>query len=81
VQAGEGIALLPLNQQQFRTPELAFCPLKAKDAYVEFVMAWSSKYDSNLNRSFRRLARLHATGSTQRQVLDRKLPPARSSIK
>jgi DNA-binding transcriptional LysR family regulator len=74
VQAGEGIALLPLNQQQFRTPELAFCPLKAKDAYVEFVMAWSSKHDSNLNRSFRRLARLHATGSPQkeRQIFDRK---------
>jgi DNA-binding transcriptional LysR family regulator len=61
VQAGEGVSLLPLNQQQFRTPELAFCPLKSKNAFVEFVMAWSPQHDSTLNRSFRTLAKLHAT--------------------
>ena len=60
IEAGEGIGLLPLNQQQFRTPELAFCPLKAKNAFVEFVMVWSPRHDSNLNRSFRKLAKLHA---------------------
>ncbi|WP_263358888.1 LysR family transcriptional regulator [Acidicapsa ligni] len=57
VQAGEGISLLPLNQQQFRTPDLAFCPLKAKNAFVEFVMTWHTKRDSNLIRSFRELVR------------------------
>jgi DNA-binding transcriptional LysR family regulator len=30
VQAGEGVSLLPLNQQPFRTPELAFCPSNQK---------------------------------------------------
>jgi DNA-binding transcriptional LysR family regulator len=30
VQAGEGIALLPLNQQQSRTRDLAFCPCSPK---------------------------------------------------
>ncbi len=67
VQAGEGVSLLPLNQQQFRTPELAFCPLKSKSAFVEFVMAWSPRHDSNLNRSFRSLAKLHATAGTTKR--------------
>lgn len=56
VQAGEGVSLLPLNEQQFRTKDLAFCPLKAKNAFVEFVMAWSPSRDSTLIRSFRHLA-------------------------
>lgn len=67
VQAGEGVSLLPLNQQQFRTPELAFCPLKSKSAFVEFVMAWSPRHDSNLNRSFRSLAKLHATAGAAKR--------------
>lgn len=62
VQAGEGISILPLNSQQFRTRDLAFCPLKSKAAFVEFVMAWSPKRDGNLIRSFRTLARTHAAG-------------------
>jgi DNA-binding transcriptional LysR family regulator len=63
VQAGEGISLLPLNQQQYRTRDLAFCPLLAKNAFVEFVMAWSPQHDSDLNRSFRKLVKTHSTGS------------------
>lgn len=63
VQAGEGISLLPLNQQQSRTRDLAFCPLLAKGAFVDFVMTWSPQHDSDLNRSFRRLAKTHSTGS------------------
>jgi len=59
VQAGEGIALLPSNEQQFRTRDLAFCPLKAKNAFVEFVMAWSQRRDNPLTRSFRQLALAH----------------------
>ncbi len=62
VQAGEGISLLPLLTQQFRTRDLAFCPIKSKNAFVEFVMAWSPKRDSNLTRSFRQLAKTHTTG-------------------
>jgi DNA-binding transcriptional LysR family regulator len=63
VQAGEGISLLPLNQQQFRTSDLAFCPLKAKNAFVEFVMTWAPKRDSNLLRNFRKLVHLHVSGT------------------
>jgi DNA-binding transcriptional LysR family regulator len=60
VQAGEGISLLPINNQQLRTKDLAFCPLKAKNAFVEFVMAWPPNRDSNLTGSFRKLAKSHA---------------------
>lgn len=60
VQAGEGIALLPVNEQQVRTRDLVFCPLKAKNAFVEFVIAWSPRYDNPLIRSFRELALMHA---------------------
>ena len=66
VQAGEGIAMLPLNQQQSRTRDLAFCPLLAKNAFVEFVMAWSPKHDSDLNRSFRKLVKAHSDNSGAR---------------
>lgn len=59
VQAGEGVSLLPTNEQQFRTRDLAFCPLKAKNAFVEFVMAWSPQRDNALKRNFRQLAMLH----------------------
>lgn len=62
VQAGEGISLLPLNQQQHRTRDLAFCPLKAKNAFVEFVMVWAPKRDNNLIRSFRQLTKTHTAG-------------------
>jgi DNA-binding transcriptional LysR family regulator len=67
VQAGEGVALLPHNQQQFRTRDLIFSPLKAKGAYIEFVMTWSPGHDTALSRSFRELARNHATGSNTSQ--------------
>jgi DNA-binding transcriptional LysR family regulator len=66
VQAGEGVSLLPLNEQQFRTRDLAFCPLKAKNAFVEFVMAWSPRRDNALIRSFRQLALLHKKSATLR---------------
>ncbi|MDE1175165.1 MAG: LysR substrate-binding domain-containing protein [Edaphobacter sp.] len=56
VQAGEGVALMPLNRQQHRTRELIFSPLKQKNAFIEFVMAWSPKNDTALSRSFRELA-------------------------
>ena len=56
VQAGVGIALLPSNEQQFRTRNVAFCPVKAKNASVEFVMAWSSKRDSVIAQRFRQMA-------------------------
>ncbi len=67
VQAGEGISLLPLNEQQFRTRDLAFCPLKAKSAFVEFVMAWSPRRDNTLISSFRQLALMHTVNSNQKK--------------
>jgi DNA-binding transcriptional LysR family regulator len=59
VQAGVGIALLPSNEQQSRTRDLAFCPLKARNAFVDFVMAWSAVRDNSLVRGFRSLALAH----------------------
>ena len=59
VRAGEGVSLLPVNEQQYRTRDLSFCPLKAKNAFVEFVMAWSPRRDNTLIRSFRHLALMH----------------------
>lgn len=59
VQAGEGISVLPVNRQQSRVADLAFCPLQSKNASVEFVMAWSSERDNNIMRMFRRLAVEH----------------------
>jgi DNA-binding transcriptional LysR family regulator len=59
VQAGEGIALLPMNLQHQRMTDLAFCPLKAKDASVELVMAWSPGRDTPMLESFRKM--VHAT--------------------
>jgi DNA-binding transcriptional LysR family regulator len=59
VQAGVGISLLPSNEQQFRATDLAFCPLTAKNAFVEFVMAWSSKEENPIVRSFRALVLAH----------------------
>jgi DNA-binding transcriptional LysR family regulator len=53
VQAGEGISLLPLNHQQTRTNDLAFCPLTAKNAWVDLILAWSPKRDSPILQSFR----------------------------
>jgi len=59
VQAGEGIGLLPSNEQQFRTRDLAFLPVKAKNAHVEFVLAWSAKRDNPIVHAFRNLVLAH----------------------
>jgi DNA-binding transcriptional LysR family regulator len=56
VQAGEGISLLPLNSQQARMNDLAFCPVTARNAYVDLIIAWSPKRDSVIMQSFRALA-------------------------
>lgn len=66
VQAGEGVSLLPQNEQQSRTRDLAFCPLRAKNAFVEFVMAWSPQRDNNIIRSFRQVALLDKTAAAQK---------------
>jgi len=60
VQAGEGVSLLPINQQQFRMPDLAFCPLRARNAFVDFVMVWAPLRHNTLIERFRGLARTHA---------------------
>ena len=55
VQAGEGIALLPMNLQQPRATDVAFCPLQEKDAFVELVMVWSPARESAMLQSFRKM--------------------------
>lgn len=66
VQAGEGISLLPFNQQQSRMRDLVFCPLKSKAATVELVMAWSPRRESELLQSFCRLVRDEMADSESR---------------
>jgi DNA-binding transcriptional LysR family regulator len=61
VEAGVGIALLPLNLQKESTRDLAFCPLTAPNASIELVMAWPADRDSPLLQSLRELIRHHAS--------------------
>lgn len=61
VEAGVGIALLPLNLQQQSTHDLAFCPLTAPNATIDLVMAWPAARDSALLESLRELVRLNAS--------------------
>ena len=65
VRSGEGVSLLPMNQQQGTTTDVAFVPLKGKTAAVELCMCWPVKRDRPLLRSFRELVRSHV-GSNRR---------------
>jgi DNA-binding transcriptional LysR family regulator len=56
VRAGVGVAMLPSNEQQRSTRDPAFCSLTAKNASVEFVLAWSRKRDGVITRNFREMA-------------------------
>lgn len=56
VRAGEGIALLPPNEKPFGGSDLVYCPLLAKNAFLDFVMCWSPRHDSSLISSFRAVA-------------------------
>lgn len=57
VQAGEGIAILPSNLQQKGSSGLVFCPLTAKAASIELVMAWAPDRESAIQTAFLELAR------------------------
>ncbi|PSH04756.1 MAG: LysR family transcriptional regulator [Acidobacteria bacterium] len=59
VRAGEGIALLPPNENQFGGSDIVYCPLKTKNAFLDFVMCWSPKHDNALTKSFRDMALMH----------------------
>ena len=63
VQSGEGVALLPVNHQQSSATDLAFVPLKAKNAFVELCLCWAARRDRQLLRSFRELTKLHVRGN------------------
>lgn len=57
VQAGEGIAILPKNLQQKGVSDLAFCPLTARGACIELVVAWSPAREGTIQTEFLNLAR------------------------
>jgi DNA-binding transcriptional LysR family regulator len=59
VRSGEGVSLLPINQQQGATTDVAFVPLKNANASVELCVCWSARRDRQLLRSFRELVRSH----------------------
>ena len=60
VEAGEGVAILP-DLQQLRSSNLSFCPLTAKDAYVDLVMAWSTLREDTVLKAFLKLVRARKT--------------------
>jgi DNA-binding transcriptional LysR family regulator len=59
VRSGEGVALLPQNQQQASATDLAFVPLQSKNAFVEMCVVWPAQRDRPLLRSFRELTHRH----------------------
>ncbi len=59
VRSGEGVSLLPMNQQQGATTDVAFVPLKGTNASVGLGLCWSARRDRQLVRSFRELVQSH----------------------
>jgi DNA-binding transcriptional LysR family regulator len=57
VQAGEGIALLPSNLQEKGSSDLVFCPLTARNASIELMMAWAPARENAIQKAFLDLAR------------------------
>ena len=78
VQAGEGIAILPSNLQQKGASDLAFCPLTARGASIELLMAWSPGRDCAILRAFLELAREHRQRLEAVEGVARKTRAARS---
>ncbi len=62
VRSGEGVALLPLNQQQASANDLVFIPLQSKNAFVDMCLAWAGQRERPILRSFRELTRGHIRG-------------------
>jgi DNA-binding transcriptional LysR family regulator len=57
VEAGEGVALLPLGSRVLGSDELVFIPLADHAAFVDMVIAWSPQHESPVLRSFLELVR------------------------
>ena len=65
VRAGEGVALLPINQQQSLAQDVAFVPVKGTNATVELCVCWSARRDRRLLRSFRELVWSHVHANSR----------------
>jgi DNA-binding transcriptional LysR family regulator len=52
VEAGEGVTLLPSCLQHGRFSELSFRPLIDPRSGIDLVMAWSSKHEGEIQKSF-----------------------------
>lgn len=59
VQAGTGIAILPINLQQGGVRDLVFCSLTDRGASIDLVMAWAPERDAPIRNEFLDLARAH----------------------
>jgi len=59
VQAGTGIAILPINMQQGGMRDLVFSPLTNRGASIDLVMAWAPERDIPIRNEFLDLARAH----------------------
>ena len=65
VRSGEGVALLPSNQQQLGIGDLVFIPLTTPNASVEMCIGWHAHRDRPLLRAFRELTRMHTKGNAR----------------
>jgi DNA-binding transcriptional LysR family regulator len=57
VHAGEGIAILPKNAQDFAPEALAFCPIAHAGATIDLVVAWPRARENQITRAFLDLMR------------------------
>ena len=57
VEAGEGVAILPIGSRIFSTDEVIFVPLADQDASVELVIAWSPLHENPVLHTFLEMAR------------------------
>jgi DNA-binding transcriptional LysR family regulator len=57
VEAGEGIALLPKGSMSLSSRQIAFVPVADEDAFVDLIIAWSTKHETAAVRAFIELAR------------------------
>ncbi len=57
VAAGEGVAILPMNTLKLAPADIVSSPIRSSDAFIDLVIAWNSRLESPLHRSFLQLAR------------------------
>jgi DNA-binding transcriptional LysR family regulator len=66
VRSGEGVALLPANQQQYSASDVSFVPLRSRNASVGMCITWPvHRGDHEIVRALRELAREYTRGGAR----------------